>query len=143
MSALTTLHSPLRSKLGVCQAVSAAYYFRNELPKKSDPGFMSMGDVGRLSWFFVCENIFFSTLLFFQNVYYHPSWTIHNPDATQATAFAAAAAWVRFSVEIAFVFLPYFWRPFFPKTALRGLTLAPALSLPKARLPSLIISLQP
>ena len=50
------------------QAASAAYYFRHELPKKADPGFMSMGDVGRMSWFFVCENIFFSLLLFFQNV---------------------------------------------------------------------------
>ena len=38
---------------GVFQSLSAAYYFRLIKPKKDDPGFMSMGDVGNLSWFFV------------------------------------------------------------------------------------------
>ena len=135
------LSSPLWCSLPVCgvmQSASAAYYFRHTTPKKNDPGFMSMGDVGRLSWFvlltshaslsphlrrlvhmtsarpllpyryFVCENIFFSSLLCFQSIYLHPS--VHQ---TSITGFA------RIIIEGLFVFLPYYWRPLFPKTALR------------------------
>merc|ERR1712178_220385 len=75
---------------------------------------MSMGDCGRLSWFFVLENIFFSMLLWFQNVYYHPFWPLQ-PSPSQHTIWSGSF----FVIEILFVFVPYFWRPLFPKTALR------------------------
>lgn len=102
----------------IVQGFSAAYYFRYTTPKKADPGFMSMGDVGRLSWFFVCENIFFAMLLAFQNIYYHPSFPVQGADADSSglDALLRRSALV---IEAAFVFLPYFWRPLFPKTALR------------------------
>ena len=111
------------------QGLSAAYYFRHTTPKKADPGFMSMGDVGRLSWFFVCENIFFAMLLTFQNVYYHPSFPMPSlpsggpAAAADASSSASGLEVLRrgsaYLLEAAFVFLPYFWRPLFPKTALR------------------------
>ncbi len=104
----------------IAQGVSAAYYFRYTTPKKNDPGFMSMGDVGRLSWFFVCENIFFAILLAFQNLYYHPFFPMPTRGLSTGDSgdngleYGCAGV-----VEAAFVFLPYFWRPLFPKTALR------------------------
>lgn len=76
---------------------------------------MSMGDVGRLSWFFVVENIFFSLLLWFQNCYYHPSVFAFGRDADSWTIIAVVFA----AVEVMFVFLPYYWRPLFPRTAFR------------------------
>jgi hypothetical protein len=112
----------------VVQGLSAAYYFRHTTPKKNDPGFMSMGDVGRLSWFFICENVFFALLLAFQNIYFHPNFPIGGfplllpggsagGSAVAGSGFATAvAASSIFLVEAAFVFLPYFWRPLFPKT---------------------------
>lgn len=111
----------------IVQGVSAAYYFRYLTPKKADPGFMSMGDVGRLSWFFVCENIFFAMLLAFQNCYYHPYFPMPsggggaaaNATSTGASGLEALGRGSAYAVEAAFVFLPYFWRPLFPKTALR------------------------
>jgi len=103
------------SLAGTLQAISASWYFRYTTPKKTDPGFMSMGDVGRLSWFFVVENIFFSMLLLFQNSYFHPAVFSWGRGAERGTVTS-----VLFTViEAMFVFLPYLWRPLFPKTALR------------------------
>jgi len=70
---------------------------------------MSMGEIGRLSWFFVCENIFFSLLLLFQSLYY--SNAIYEVIKTSQIAGPL--------IEALFVFLPYLWRPLFPKTSLR------------------------
>ena len=81
---------------------------------------MSMGDVGRLSWFFVCENIFFAILLAFQNLYYHPFFPMPTRGLSTGDSGANALEYgCAGVVEAAFVFLPYFWRPLFPKTALR------------------------
>lgn len=98
---------------GLIQACSASYYFRNILPKKMDPGFMSMGNIGRASWFFICENIFFSGILLFASCYCHPAAWLLAKNRGFALIFLLGC------VEALFVFLPYVWRPLFPKTSLR------------------------
>merc|ERR1719356_2001504 len=101
---------------GVLQAMSATWYFRHTTPKKQDPGFMSMGDVGRLSWVFVSENIFYSLILWFQYCYFHPTlFGLDGQGKTTGTVWKVSLT----VIEVACVFLPYWWRPLFPKTALR------------------------
>ena len=91
---------------GVVQALSATYYF-SFLPKKADPGYYS--DRSALSYDFVKENIFFSSILLWQWVYYCP--TFYGPLTTGR---------VLTVVEHAFVFLPYFFRDLVPKTSFRA-----------------------
>ena len=80
---------------GVVQALSATYYF-SFLPKKADPGYYS--DRSALSYDFVKENIFFSSILLWQWVYYCPTWD--GPLTTDR---------VLTVVEHAFVCLPSFF----------------------------------
>ena len=100
------LGSPLIITLpitGFLQSITAAYYF-SFLPKKqADPGYTTA--TSTLSYNFVKENAFYSLILCFAWLYYN--------DATYPLF---RAAW---PVEAAFVFLPYLWRPLFPKTSIR------------------------
>ena len=50
---------------GVLQAVTAIYTF-TFLPRKKEPGYTALGDVGALSYNYVVENSFFAGLLAFQ-----------------------------------------------------------------------------
>ena len=51
------------------QAVSASLTF-TFLPKKKEPGYTALGDVGAISYLYVVENTYFSLLLFFAWVYF-------------------------------------------------------------------------
>mmetsp|Transcript_42828 Transcript_42828/g.86606 ORF Transcript_42828/g.86606 Transcript_42828/m.86606 type:complete len:390 (+) Transcript_42828:178-1347(+) len=66
------LESPLTWSLpltGWIQSVSASLTF-TFLPKKKEPGYTAMGDVGAISYFYVLENTYFSLLLLFAWVYF-------------------------------------------------------------------------
>jgi hypothetical protein len=116
--------------LGVVQSVSATFYFRRILPRQSDPGYYS--DRTALSHDFVAENIFFSSILCFQCLYYADRFyapirafvAASGADGPLA-AFASlpllgqARTGISLLVEAFFVFLPYFARSFFPITRFR------------------------
>jgi len=89
---------------GVIQSITAVYTF-TFLPRKADPGITFLSDKSALSYFFIIENSFFELLLAFQWLYYSDFFY----------------GWIRKSVviELAFVFLPYLFRPLWPKTRLR------------------------
>jgi len=91
---------------GVLQSLSATYYFQRHLPKQNDPGYYS--DSSALSYNFVAENIFFSSILLWQFLYYSPHlypWFVSTIPGNIIEAF--------------FVFLPYTARGLFPKTSFR------------------------
>ena len=88
---------------GVLQTIVAIRTF-TFLPKtKKDPGYY--GDKGALTYPFICENLFFSSLLLFQWLYYSDKFY---PIIKKY-----------YLIEWAFVFLPYLFRPLFPKTSFR------------------------
>ena len=107
--------------MGVAQSATAIYYFRF-LPKKSDPGYYS--DRGTMSYAFVCENLFYSSILMWQ-------WVVMDArfygDSAAGVAGAATARdsppAVRAALALAealWTFLPYaLVRPLFPKTRFR------------------------
>eukprot|EP01130_Rhizamoeba_saxonica_P008591 TRINITY_DN3473_c0_g1_i2.p1 TRINITY_DN3473_c0_g1~~TRINITY_DN3473_c0_g1_i2.p1 ORF type:complete len:244 (-),score=4.21 TRINITY_DN3473_c0_g1_i2:223-954(-) len=88
--------------VGNLQTITAIHYFRF-LPSRKDPGYYS--DKGVLSYQFICENLFFSLLLTFQWLYYNDLMYVKIQNF--------------WPLEAAFVFLPYIWRPLFPKTSFR------------------------
>lgn len=95
---------------GVVQAISATLYFWFLPKRQSDHGYFS--DKKPLSYNFVKENIFFSSLLAFQWLYFSDRFFLK---------------FQKFIIlEQFFVFVPYVWRNrFFPKTSFReGLTSA-------------------
>lgn len=101
---------------GWSQACTAAYYFRHHLPKKRDPGYLSMGDKGRISWYFVVENCFYASCAVFMWFYSKRS-TVGQQSPENGEGPIASAVWL--VLEVLFVFTPYWWRPLFPKTSLR------------------------
>jgi hypothetical protein len=99
---------------GVVQSLTATYYF-SFLPRKSDPGYYS--DKSALSYDFVKENIFYSSILCWQWLYMNAriGFRVGDAPAAQPTlAFVLAAA------EHMWVFLPYvLFRNLVPKTSFR------------------------
>ena len=91
---------------GVLQSVTATYYF-SFLPKKADPGYYS--DKSALSYAFVKENIFYSSVLLWQWLYYAAAF--YGPLRSDS---------VLTVIEHALVFLPYFMRNLVPKTSFRA-----------------------
>ena len=77
---------------GVLQSTTAIHTF-TFLPRKKEPGYTALGDVGALSYNYVVENQFFAGLLAFQWIYYDDRFF----------------ALIRRSrvLELGFVFLPY------------------------------------
>jgi len=89
---------------GVIQSITAIYTF-TFLPRKADPGITYLSDKSALSYFFIIENSFFEMLLMFQWLYYSDYFY----QIFRQTII----------IEVVFVFLPYMFRPLWPKTRLR------------------------
>lgn len=89
---------------GWAQSITAAFTF-TFMPNIEDPGFIAMSDKAPLSYRFILENSFFSMLLAFQYFY-------------MTDGFYETIQWA-WPVEVAFVFLPYYFRPLWPTTRLR------------------------
>lgn len=89
---------------GWAQSITAAFTF-TFMPNIEDPGFIAMSDKAPLSYRFILENSFFSMLLAFQYFY-----------MTDGFYETIKYLW---PIEIAFVFLPYYFRPLWPTTRLR------------------------
>ncbi|KAL6048794.1 Serpentine receptor class gamma [Balamuthia mandrillaris] len=90
---------------GLLQAVSAMLTF-TFLPKSDDPGYVAFSDKTPMSYFFIVENSFFELLLLYQWLYYCDTFTPFIRDSIV--------------LEVAFVFLPYYMRTFWPKTSIRN-----------------------
>lgn len=88
---------------GVLLSVTAIYTFTFLAKRKKDPGYYS--DKSALNYAFVVENSFFAGLLCFQWLYYH--------DALYKFFKATVI------IENVVVFLPYIFRPLWPKTSFR------------------------
>jgi len=103
---------------GVLQSLTATYYF-SFLPSKSDPGYYS--DKSALSFTFVKENIFYSSILAWQWVYMNAAFFGPGSPADGAAPAARPGLVLALSVvEHAWTFLPYLlFRNLVPKTSFR------------------------
>ena len=100
---------------GVLQSLTATYYF-SFLPKRADPGYYS--DKSALSYDFVKENIFYSSILAWQWLYMDARNVFGGAGAPAGRAPALALALE--AAEHAWVFLPYLlFRNLVPKTSFR------------------------
>lgn len=121
------MRSPLPWSLplnGVLQSLTATYYF-SFLPRKADPGYYS--DKSALSYDFVKENIFYSSILAWQWLYFDDrffgatgSFAERLRSGGGAAAAAPQLAAALLAVELAWTFLPYaLFRNLVPKTSFR------------------------
>jgi hypothetical protein len=103
---------------GVLQSLTATYYF-SFLPSKSDPGYYS--DKSALSFTFVKENIFYSSILAWQWIYMNSAFFGPGSPADGAAPAARPGIVLALSVvEHAWTFLPYLlFRNLVPKTSFR------------------------
>jgi len=92
---------------GLVQSVNAALTFKF-LPKREDSGFAAVADKGVLSYYTVVENSFYATQLLFVCCYLQ-----HD---IRAMLFRTERFPFMRLVEFAFVFFPFYFRDFWPKS---------------------------